>query len=137
MTVPMKVLVDDHPLARRAVVSLLAEALPALELREAGSTGEAITTATGIQPNLVILDLRTPDRRCLASGAPAGVRRPRARTARLNWLTFVPPVTNEPTSSAPATLIRAVRGCVRGQWKALSPVMARPTISDWMASVPS
>jgi two-component system response regulator DevR len=62
MTVPMKVLVvDDHPLARRGVASLLAEAFPALELREAGTTGEAITIATGFQPNLVILDLRTPD----------------------------------------------------------------------------
>ena len=54
-------MVDDHPLARRGVASLLAEAFPALELREAGTTAEAITIATSFQPNLVVLDLRTPD----------------------------------------------------------------------------
>jgi DNA-binding NarL/FixJ family response regulator len=58
----VKVLVvDDHPLARRGVASLLAEAFPSLELREAGTTSEAITTAAGFQPNLVVLDLRMPD----------------------------------------------------------------------------
>ena len=62
MTVPVKVLVvDDHPLARRGVASLLAEAFPSLELREAGTTSEAITIAAGFQPNLVVLDLRMPD----------------------------------------------------------------------------
>jgi DNA-binding NarL/FixJ family response regulator len=62
VTVPVKVLVvDDHPLARRGVASLLAEAFPSLELREAGTTSEAITTAAGFQPNLVVLDLRMPD----------------------------------------------------------------------------
>jgi len=51
VTVPVKVLVvDDHPLARRGVASLLAEAFPSLELREAGTTSEAITTAAGFQP---------------------------------------------------------------------------------------
>ncbi len=61
-TVAVKVLVvDDHPLARRGVASLLAEAFPALELREAGTTGEAITIATTFQPDLVVLDLRTPE----------------------------------------------------------------------------
>jgi two-component system, NarL family, response regulator DevR len=62
MTRPVKVLlVDDHPLVRRGVGSMLAEAFPALELREAGSTAEAIVIATAFQPNLVVLDLRLPD----------------------------------------------------------------------------
>jgi len=62
MTVPVRVLVvDDHPVARRGVASLLAEAFPVLELRETGTTAEAITIATRFQPNLVVLDLRTPD----------------------------------------------------------------------------
>ena len=62
MSVPVKVLVvDDHPLARRGVGSLLEEAFPDLELREAGTTAEAIKIATSFQPNLVVLDLRTPD----------------------------------------------------------------------------
>lgn len=62
MTEPVKVLVvDDHPLARRGVGSLLAEAFSALELREAGSTADAIVTAAAFQPNMVVLDLRLPD----------------------------------------------------------------------------
>ena len=62
MTVPVKVLlVDDHPLARRGVASLVAEAFPVNDVREAGTTGEAISIATAFQPNLVVLDLRTPD----------------------------------------------------------------------------
>ncbi len=62
MTVPIRVLVvDDHPLARRGVASLVAEAFPDHVLREAGTTGEAIALAGAFQPNLVILDLRTPE----------------------------------------------------------------------------
>ena len=62
MTAAVRVLVvDDPPLARRGVGSLLAEAFPDLELREAGTTTEAIKIATSFQPNLVVLDLRTPD----------------------------------------------------------------------------
>jgi DNA-binding NarL/FixJ family response regulator len=62
MSVPVKVLVvDDHPLARRGVGSLLAEAFPSLELREAGTTTGAISIAKSFQPNLVVLDLRLPD----------------------------------------------------------------------------
>jgi two-component system response regulator DevR len=62
MTPPTRVLiVDDHPLTRRGVASLLAEAFPAHELREAGTTADAIAIATTFQPNLVVLDLRMPD----------------------------------------------------------------------------
>src|ERR1700712_4515414 len=62
MTGPVKVLVvDDHPLARRGIGSMLAEAFPALDLREAGSTAAAIVTAGSFQPSLVVLDLRLPD----------------------------------------------------------------------------
>jgi len=62
MTGPVRVLVvDDHPLARRGVGSMLVEAFPVLDMREAGSTAEAIAIATAFQPNLVVLDLRLPD----------------------------------------------------------------------------
>ncbi len=62
MSVPVKVLVvDDHPLSRRGVASLVAEAFPEHVLREAGTTHEAIAIAGSFQPNLVVLDLRTPD----------------------------------------------------------------------------
>ncbi len=62
MTGPVKVLVvDDHPVARRGIGSLVAEAFPEHVLREAGTTGEAIALAAGFQPHVVILDLRTPD----------------------------------------------------------------------------
>ena len=66
MTVPVKVLVvDDHPVARRGVASLLAEAFPVLEIRETGTTAAiganggttgtiefvGVTSTTGGMPN--------------------------------------------------------------------------------------
>lgn len=61
-TAPVRVLiVDDHPLARRGVASLAAEAFPDHDIREAGTTTDAIAVATTFQPNLVVLDLRMPD----------------------------------------------------------------------------
>ncbi len=62
MTPPAKVLlVDDHPLARRGIATLVQEAFGSCDLREAGTTAEAIRIATSFQPQLVILDLRTPE----------------------------------------------------------------------------
>lgn len=62
MTLPVKVLlVDDHPLARRGIATLVQEAFAEFDLRETGSTAEAIWIATSFQPQLVILDLRTPE----------------------------------------------------------------------------
>ncbi len=62
MSPPIKVLiVDDHPLARRGVASLLTEAFGDHVLREAGTTAEAIKVASTFQPQLILLDLRTPE----------------------------------------------------------------------------
>ena len=62
MTLPVKVLlVDDHPLARRGIATLVQEAFGECEVRETGTTADAIRVATSFQPHLVVLDLRTPD----------------------------------------------------------------------------
>lgn len=62
MSTPTKVLiVDDHPLARRGVATLVVEAFPHHVIREVGTTGQAIALAAAFQPNLVVLDLRTPE----------------------------------------------------------------------------
>jgi two-component system, NarL family, response regulator DevR len=86
MTAPVRVLVvDDHPLARRGVGSLLAEAFSAMELREAGTTSEAITIAGSFQPNLTVLDLRTPEPPSAA--ATCGILKERNRHGHIVILT--------------------------------------------------
>jgi len=54
-------LVDDHPVVRAGLVSILSED-PRLEVvGTARSGGEAVKTAVALRPDLVVLDLRLPD----------------------------------------------------------------------------
>ena len=54
-------LVDDHPVVRRGVRDILAEAFPHAAIEEVGSGTEAIALARGTPWDLVILDLTLPD----------------------------------------------------------------------------
>lgn len=54
-------LVDDHPIVRRGVRDILAEAFPQAHIQEVGSGGEAIGLAQCQPWDIVILDLTLPD----------------------------------------------------------------------------
>jgi two-component system invasion response regulator UvrY len=54
-------LVDDHPIVRRGVRDILAEAFPQAHIQEVGSGGEAISLVQGAAWDIVILDLTLPD----------------------------------------------------------------------------
>lgn len=55
-------LVDDHPVVRRGVRDILAEAYPCASIREVGTGGEALGLITAGEPcDIVILDLTLPD----------------------------------------------------------------------------
>lgn len=54
-------LVDDHPVVRRGVREILAEAFPEADIRELGSGVEAMTLANDGHWDIVILDLTLPD----------------------------------------------------------------------------
>jgi DNA-binding NarL/FixJ family response regulator len=54
-------LVDDHPIVRRGVRDILAEAFPASAIEEVGSGHEAIARLRGHRWDLMILDLSLPD----------------------------------------------------------------------------
>jgi two-component system invasion response regulator UvrY len=54
-------LVDDHPIVRRGVRDILAEAFPQAHIQEVGSGGEAIALAQAGIWDIVILDLTLPD----------------------------------------------------------------------------
>ena len=54
-------LVDDHPVVRRGVRDILAEAFPDAEINEVGSGEEAKHLAAAQQWDIVILDLTLPD----------------------------------------------------------------------------
>ena len=112
MTVPVKVLVvDDHPVARRGVASLLAEAFPVLEIRETGTTAEAITIATRFQPNLVVLDLRTPDPP--GPAATCAALKERSRHSRIVILTAFRRPSRSPSMSSSVTSGASPRGVPR------------------------
>ena len=54
--------VDDHPLVREALASLLLELRPGSRVQQAASGAEAITAlGCGQAVDLVLLDLRLPD----------------------------------------------------------------------------
>ena len=54
-------LVDDHPIVRRGVRDILADAFPASSIEEVGSGGEAVSRVQSHRWDLVILDLSLPD----------------------------------------------------------------------------
>lgn len=54
-------LVDDHPIVRRGVRDILAEAFPTSAIEEVGSGSEALARLRGHRWDLMILDLSLPD----------------------------------------------------------------------------
>ena len=59
---PLRImLVDDHPIVRRGVSDILAQAFPQAAIQEVGSGGEAIALSRGQPWDIVILDLTLPD----------------------------------------------------------------------------
>jgi two-component system invasion response regulator UvrY len=54
-------LVDDHPIVRRGVRHILADAFPSSSIEEVGSGGEALSKMRRHRWDLVILDLTLPD----------------------------------------------------------------------------
>jgi len=54
-------LVDDHPIVRRGVRDILAEAFPQADIQEFGSGAEAIAMIQASLWDIVILDLTLPD----------------------------------------------------------------------------
>jgi DNA-binding NarL/FixJ family response regulator len=75
---PRVMLVDDHPVVRRGVRDILADAFPAAEIREVAYGGEAVSLARQGRWDIVILDLTLPD----CSGLDV-LKRVRERHARL------------------------------------------------------
>jgi two-component system response regulator DevR len=65
---PLRILVvDDHEVVRRGLVSLLGHRQQFEVVAEAGTCAEAVTQARRFLPDIVLLDMRLPD----ASGAEA------------------------------------------------------------------
>jgi DNA-binding NarL/FixJ family response regulator len=68
MTAQIRVLVaDDHPIVRAGIVALLSQASDITVVGEAKTGAEAVTRASELRPDLVLMDLRMPE----LSGAEA------------------------------------------------------------------
>lgn len=60
MTTLRILVVEDHPLFRKGMISLLSS-VPDFEVVGVAATGEeAVTTASGLQPDVVLMDLQMP-----------------------------------------------------------------------------
>lgn len=54
-------LVDDHPMVREGLRSMLSTAADVEIVGEAGTAHEAITQAAALQPDVILLDIQLPD----------------------------------------------------------------------------
>lgn len=54
-------IVDDHPVARRGLRALIEQAMEVTGLAEAADGAGAMSVATTMAPDLIVLDLRIPD----------------------------------------------------------------------------
>jgi DNA-binding NarL/FixJ family response regulator len=76
---PHILLADDHPLVRRGVREILAEAFPRATLDEVASAAELMNAVRSRPPDLILLDLSLPDRHgleCLADLRARGLTLP-------------------------------------------------------------
>jgi two-component system, NarL family, response regulator NreC len=55
------VLVDDHPVLRKGLKSLLEEKYASCIAGEAGSGAEAISLISGLRPDIAVIDIKLPD----------------------------------------------------------------------------
>jgi DNA-binding NarL/FixJ family response regulator len=54
-------IVDDHPIARRGLATLVGDALRTEDIDYAGDAGEALAVAHGRRPDMVLMDMHMPD----------------------------------------------------------------------------
>jgi DNA-binding NarL/FixJ family response regulator len=60
VSVAKALIVDDHPIARAGLRSLLEGSLECEEIVEVNDAGQALDAAAGLRPDLALLDLRVP-----------------------------------------------------------------------------
>lgn len=76
-------LVDDHAVVRQGLKALLGLCAPCQVVAEAGSAAEAVERARTAQPDLVVMDVRLPDRSGIEACREIRAERPQTRVIML------------------------------------------------------
>lgn len=135
---PIRILVvDDHPVVRDGVAAMLSAVEDLDVVGQAGSGPEAVRLATGLDPDVVVMDLRMP-----GGGGVDAVRAMKQRGLRAAVLVLTTYDTDTDTVAAieagatgyllkdspTATLVSAVRSTAAGE------TVLSPTIATRLAS---
>jgi DNA-binding NarL/FixJ family response regulator len=108
---PLRLLVvDDHEVVRRGLVSLLDRRAGFEVVAEAGSVAESIEAAARFEPDLVIMDVRLPDGSGIEACREIRTRRPTTRVIMLTSYPDEEAVLSAIIAGASGYLLKQVRG---------------------------
>jgi len=102
--------VDDHEVVRRGLVSLLDRRTGFEVVAEAGSVAEAVTLAALHQPDLVIMDVRLPDGSGIEACREIRAARPETRVVMLTSYPDEEAVLSAIIAGASGYLLKQIRG---------------------------
>jgi DNA-binding NarL/FixJ family response regulator len=108
---PLRLLVvDDHEVVRRGLVSLLDRRAGFEVVAEAGSVAESIEAAARFEPDLVIMDVRLPDGSGIEACREIRTARPTTRVIMLTSYPDEEAVLSAIIAGASGYLLKQVRG---------------------------
>jgi DNA-binding NarL/FixJ family response regulator len=131
--------VDDHPIVRSGITSVLASQPDFDIVGEAGNGEEAIAAASRLEPDLVLMDLRMPIRSGVDASAAIVAVRPSTRIVVLTTYASDGEVLRAIEAGAVGYLLkdvpheelfRALRAVARGE-RYLAPVVTERLMARW------
>jgi DNA-binding NarL/FixJ family response regulator len=131
--------VDDHPIVRSGITSVLATQSDFDVVGEAGTGDEAITAAARLRPDLVLMDLRMPGRGGVAAAAAILAMHPATRVVVLTTYASDGEVLRAIEAGAVGYLLkdvphdeffRALRAVARGE-RYLAPLVTERLMARW------
>ena len=135
--------VDDHPIVRSGIVSVLATQPDFEVVGEAGDGAEAVAMAARLEPDLVLMDLRMPARGGASATEEILKARPSTRVVILTTYATDGEVLRAIEVGAVGYLLkdvpheelfRALRAVLRGE-RYLAPVVADRLVARWRKPV--
>jgi DNA-binding NarL/FixJ family response regulator len=131
--------VDDHPIVRSGITSVLASQPDFDIVGEAGNGEEAVVAASRLEPDLVLMDLRMPVRSGVDASAAILAARPSTRIVVLTTYASDGEVLRAIEAGAVGYLLkdvpheelfRALRAVARGE-RYLAPVVTERLMARW------
>jgi DNA-binding NarL/FixJ family response regulator len=131
--------VDDHPIVRSGITSVLASQPDFDVVGEAGNGQEAVAAASRLEPDLVLMDLRMPVRNGVDASAAILAVRPSTRIVVLTTYASDGEVLRAIEAGAVGYLLkdvpheglfRALRAVARGE-RYLAPVVTERLMARW------